>query len=67
MLSHLTPKLAISRACSKGEISAEVFKGSVTLPGDDAWLKWFWEIFDEMDAQDKQLMLKFMSGSQRIN
>lgn len=31
------------------------------------WTKWFWEIFEEMSKQDRQLLLKFMSGNSRIN
>ena len=30
-------------------------------------MKWFWEIFGEMGPEDKQLLLKFMSGNMRIN
>ena len=29
-------------------------------------LRWFWEIFEDMNKQDRELMLKFMSGDTRI-
>ena len=73
MLAHLTPQLACGRACSKGDITPEAFKAAVRLPhhsyGGDIkqWSKWFWEIFGEMTSEEKQLMLKFMSGNLRIN
>ena len=28
--------------------------------------KWFWEIFNEMNKQDRELCLKFMSGDSRL-
>jgi hypothetical protein len=79
MLAHLTPSLACSRACSKGDITPVAFKAAVSMPRNHdttnevleakyaQWTKWFWEIFGEMSSEDKQLMLKFMSGNMRIN
>ena len=73
MLSQLTPQLACSRACSKAEITPEAFKAAVRMPKADGsakiaeWTKWFWEIFKEMNKEDRLLTLKFMSGNSRIN
>ena len=71
MLTQLTPQLACSRACSKAEITPEAFKAACRMPRGSAriteWNKWFWEIFKEMNKEDRLLLLKFMSGNSRIN
>ena len=67
MLSNLTPQLACNRACSKAEITTQAFKSVVNVNGDNEWKKWFWEIFEEMSKEDRMLLLKFMSGNQRIS
>ena len=68
MLSNLTPQIACSRASSKAEITTQAFKSVVTLTEEnEEWKKWFWEIFEEMNKEDRMLLLKFMSGNQRIS
>merc|ERR1740123_1301505 len=58
----------MQRACSKAEITVEAFKAAVSIRGaSDEWRKWFFEIFKEMDKNDRSLTLKFMSGNSRIN
>ena len=72
MLSNLSPSNAANRTSSKPLITVAAFKAAVSIGIDDSEdqgkdnLRWFWEIFEEMNKQDRSLVLKFMSGDSRI-
>ena len=72
MLSHLSAVIAANRTSAKPMITTAAFKAAVRISCSTSTergknnLKWFWEIFEDMDKQDRSLVLKFMSGDSRI-
>jgi len=59
------------RCCGRDEINVELLKQFTNYrdhfaPADSKWRAWFWEIFEDMDHEDRELYLTFVNGRSKL-
>ena len=66
----MTPQIAKKRICGDSTINLAAFKASTECEdeyGDDSKMEdMFWQMVEEMENKDRQLLLKFMCGRSRL-
>ena len=68
----MTPEIAKRRICSSATIDFGAFKASTYFHGlhdekeKEKYTKMFLEVVEDMNNEDRQLLLKFMSGRTRL-
>jgi hypothetical protein len=71
LLSALSWRYAEERACGKHFTDLEYLKKFTNYEGifhnaEGQERKWFWEILEEMDEEDRQLYLRFVNGQSKL-
>ena len=67
MLSFVKPEITKRRTSSSSKIDIAAMKASTDLHGGDIEsYERFWQVFEEFSNDDRQLLLKFMSGRTRL-
>ena len=70
LMGLMTPQIAKKRICGDSTINLAAFKASTECEdeyGDDSKMEdMFWQMVEEMENKDRQLLLKFMCGRSRL-